>query len=347
MSRFALAVLLVGAGVVGVVGCDRLASQDPDVPGTATFTLSATGASGTVYRLRSAKFNVTGPESKEIVGPTDPQDTKVAITTQMQPGNYQITLETGWLMWRIPTVGDPVVVAATVVSPSTLPFTILSAQDTNVIFHFDVAGDVLTPSTLTVGIAVTEVDAGAGEGGAPLDPCRACEMTRCKIAQPPPAKNSTLAPYYGYSVCFSSNPLPNSALGECDTFDPTLTTAAHGPAAGTPKSALCQAALACVRSSPSMCASSSGNFDKCYCGTLDDATCVSGQATPNGDCKSALEAASESTDPSTVAGVSGNPCGAAGAAQDVFGFCDLTCCAFECHLASTPQTPDSQWCLTP
>jgi hypothetical protein len=336
-----LATLLFGAGVVGAGGCSR--SQPSDVPGTATFLLSATGASGTVYRLRSAKFNVLGPESREIVGPTDPQDTKAAITTQMLPGNYQITLEAGWQMWRIPTAGDPVAVPATLVSPDTLPFVIASEQDTKVIYGFTVAGEeMLVPGTLTVGIAVTEVDGGGSDSGAPLDPCRACEMTRCKIAQPISQRTPRTSPYDSYSVCFSSIPWPDEP-SFCGSFDPTATTAERGPAAGTPKSELCQAVLACVRSSPSMCAAV--NWDKCYCGTLDDAACVSGQVTPNGDCKSAIEDAAETTDPNAVAAVSGNPCGAAGAAQDVFSFCDMTCCAVECGLTTTRPPFDGDWCL--
>jgi hypothetical protein len=128
--------------------------------GTVTFMLSATGASGTVYRLRSATFMVLGPENKSIVGPTDPADVSTALTTQMRPGLYQVTLNPGWQMWRIPMAGTPVAVPAILISPATDSFTVTAANDSKVTFQFDVAGDTMVPGTLTIGIGVTELDGG-------------------------------------------------------------------------------------------------------------------------------------------------------------------------------------------
>jgi hypothetical protein len=133
--------------------------------GTVTFMLTATGASGTVYRLRSATFMVSGPETKSIASPTDPADTSAAITTQFRPGAYQITLATGWQMWRIPTSGAPVAAPATLLSPATNSFMVVSGQDSKVVYQFNVAGDTLVPGTLTIGISVTE-DGGTAVGGA-------------------------------------------------------------------------------------------------------------------------------------------------------------------------------------
>jgi hypothetical protein len=157
-----LATLLFGALVAtGSTGCSRF--KEPGLPamGTVTFALSATGASGTVYRLRSAVFMVTGPETKTITGPTDPADTLAAITTQFLPGQYSITLETGWQMWVIPTSGSPVAVPSTLISPATITFNVTSGQDSKVMYQFDVSGIPNVPGTLTIGIGVTEVDGGA------------------------------------------------------------------------------------------------------------------------------------------------------------------------------------------
>jgi hypothetical protein len=157
----AFATLLCGALVaLGSAGCSRFKAPGQEAMGTVTFMLSATGASGEVYRLRSATFMVTGPETKSIMSPTDPADTLSAITSQLLPGAYQIALATGWQMWRIPSAGNPVAIPATLISPATLPFTVTSGQDSKVIYQFDVAGDALVPGTLTIGIGVTEVDAG-------------------------------------------------------------------------------------------------------------------------------------------------------------------------------------------
>ncbi len=159
-KKSAFATLLCGALVaLGSVGCSRFKAAGQDAMGTVTFMLTATGASGEVYRLRSATFMVTGPEMKSIASPTDPADTLAAITSQLLPGAYQITLATGWQMWRIPSSGMPVAIPATLISAVTLPFTVVSGQDSKVFYQFDVAGDALVPGTVTIGIGVTEVDA--------------------------------------------------------------------------------------------------------------------------------------------------------------------------------------------
>jgi hypothetical protein len=187
------------------------------------------------------------------------------------------------------------------------------------------------------------VDAGGGDGGLISDQCRACEMTHCKIAQPLTATTSKMGPYGAYNVCFLSDPWPGNPAF-CAPYDPTSTKATQGPQKGSAKSDLCQAVLACARSSPQMCAAAI-NLDKCYCGTLSNDECTSGQKVPDGDCKRVIEDAAETTDPNTIGQVSGNPCGAYGAAADVLAFCDSPCCAVECHLAQTEGPPNSQWCL--
>jgi hypothetical protein len=172
-NKSVLATLCVGAFLTtGPLGCSRF--KEPGLPamGTATLALSATAASGDVYRLRSATFMVVGTETKSIASPTDPADTLSAITMQFLPGEYQITLETGWQMWRIPMSGSPIAVSATLISPATIPFTIVSRQDFEVGYQFDVAGNTLAPGTLTIGISVTE---GGGVAGAPVVRSSGCD----------------------------------------------------------------------------------------------------------------------------------------------------------------------------
>jgi hypothetical protein len=166
-KKSVVATLLFGALVASApAGCSRFKPSGPDAMGTVTFMLSAMGASGTVYRLRSTMFMLSGPETKTINGPTDPADTSTAITSQLRPGLYQLTLGTGWQMWKIPTAGAPVMVAATLISPATLSFAVTSGQDSKVNFQFDVAADGQVPGTLTIGIGVTEVMDGGADGAA-------------------------------------------------------------------------------------------------------------------------------------------------------------------------------------
>jgi hypothetical protein len=192
---------------------------------------------------------------------------------------------------------------------------------------------------------------GAGTGaagtGAPVDACRACEESRCKIAKGLPAQigpSFRYGPYIAYHVCFSSDPWTGNTAPCAGTFDMSKTTAQQGPRQGDPKSELCQAALKCIRTSKSMCET---DFNKCYCGTLDQATCAGGQVKPNGDCRPELEDAAETTDAPTWATAGLNACGASGAASNVIDYCDRRCCAKECAGATEDAPFDSKWCVMP
>jgi hypothetical protein len=70
--------------------------------------------------------------------------------------------------------------------------------------------------------------------------------------------------------------------------------AAAGPAAGKPKSQLCEQTLACVRRTKC----GSGLTINCYCGTADATECYAGQG--NGPCRREIETSMESTDATTV-----------------------------------------------
>jgi hypothetical protein len=202
------------------------------------------------------------------------------------------------------------------------------------------------------GGSVAGADRGPSDGGdcsVSLDPCGACEMNRCKIAQQFQSMSDPAlywAVYAAYVLCFSSVRYigPTSYCGT--SYDPQSTVATQGPATGTPKSVLCQGVLACLRSSPSMCL----DID-CYCGSDPQNPCLMGIGTPNGDCKSVMEAAAETADPLTFGQVYANGCGALGAALDVQTYCDLPCCPVECGLSGVkpydgePRTSD--WCVAP
>src|SRR4051812_4399980 len=171
LKRSALATLFVGILLgLGPFGCGRQrgpGNLGNDAAGTVTFTLSATGASGKIYRLRSATFSVTGPENKNVTSPTDPNDAAMTVSASLLPGAYMITLADGWKVWRIPPTGAPVEAPASLISPKTVSFTIAASTDTKVAYQFDVQGEIAVPGTVTIGIGVTEVDGGsAGTTGA-------------------------------------------------------------------------------------------------------------------------------------------------------------------------------------
>ena len=151
----------------------------------------------------------------------------------------------------------------------------------------------------------------SGSGGAPATymMCHACELTQC-----------------------------TDLVGPCD---PDTTPAADGPKKGTPRNQLCQAMLACARRTK--CASSdkpqlNGDAQPCYCGTVSDISCLTGNA--NGPCKAEAEAAAESTNPMMVAYRFTDPSVAWGLSASLL-YCDYTSCESTCANGDAPGTTGS------
>ncbi len=86
-------------------------------------------------------------------------------------------------------------------------------------------------------------------------------------------------------VCFTCENDPASCQDFVDCGSVSGNAAAGSPAAGTPKSNLCNETLDCVRKSG--CAANGNGIIKCYCGTANTADCQTGGA--NGACKTELE----------------------------------------------------------
>ncbi|MDX2054737.1 MAG: DUF4215 domain-containing protein [Polyangiaceae bacterium] len=107
-------------------------------------------------------------------------------------------------------------------------------------------------------------------------------------------------------------------------------TAAAGPAAGQPKSALCAAMNTCADTTK--CARGSfGSGEACYCGTVDTTNCISGLA--NGLCKTEAERAAETTSGLTVGQRWVNPGFAVGISGQYIR-CSLQQCKTQCGLGS-------------
>ena len=135
--------------------------------GSATLLLSATSASGKVFRLRSAIFDLEGPETKEIDGPLDPTNPQATATASLVPGSYRIALRPGWRMFEVPTAGAPVEVEAALVSPNPVTAEIASGEDSAINFQFQVGGEIVSPGTVTIGISVTQLDGGLAPDASP------------------------------------------------------------------------------------------------------------------------------------------------------------------------------------
>lgn len=127
------------------------------------------------------------------------------------------------------------------------------------------------------------------------------------------------------AACFTCE---NSAATCADFVDcgtAVGNAAAGSPAAGTPKSLLCNETLDCVRDSG--CAAGGNAPIKCYCGTANAADCQAGLG--NGACKAQLEKSLETTAFATIAQRIGNTGFGGGIAMARID-CDQTFCSAQC-----------------
>jgi hypothetical protein len=148
---------------------------------------------------------------------------------------------------------------------------------------------------------------GSGAGGSSNDAqaaaCSACEESMCETNDDPLITQS-------YATCFDSTG-----------------TAGDGRAKGTAKTTLCQAVLACVRST----GCDKRRAEDCYCGIgIDPVPCVS-NGNPTGPCKTQIENGAESVDIGSVTSRFYQPAYASGAAMSLLRNCDKQTCMDDCY----------------
>lgn len=122
---------------------------------TGTLRMALTGQSnGITYRLRSATFDIAGPNTTTLDSETNPDAT--VLTATLATGGYSITLHDGWYLERLDGASF-VQVQATLLSPSIQPFTIVASQTTTVTYRFSTDGTIVEigNGTLDVVIDVT------------------------------------------------------------------------------------------------------------------------------------------------------------------------------------------------
>ncbi len=181
-SPFRWVLLLGFLGVPAATSSCGTSSAHEDVGGLLQMPLTAVSASGRLYRLRNATFDITGAQSTSLSSETNPaaQD----LVTNLPPGSYSIQLRAGWRMERQSDAGFLAVDAA-LTSSQAVMFLIMDHQITNVAFRFAVAGDVVVVGngTLDVGITIDErdggLDASKSDGGASL-----CMAGNCTAVLP-------------------------------------------------------------------------------------------------------------------------------------------------------------------
>ena len=78
------------------------------------------------------------------------------------------------------------------------------------------------------GSSATGGSSNGGGAGVAVDPCRACEMARCKIAQPLTPTTAKMTAYASYAMCFSGVPWPGNP-GICGGGSNQLKRRRSGP----------------------------------------------------------------------------------------------------------------------
>jgi cysteine-rich repeat protein len=119
--------------------------------------------------------------------------------------------------------------------------------------------------------------------------------------------------------------------------------ASAGPAAGTLKSKLCQAVIACIRRTQCITDLSDASPTACYCGAGNDL--VACETAPKGPCAEEIADAAEARSFQAVQQAWGSldttaPGAAVGAAANILFNCDASACASQCFQDKTPTACD-------
>jgi hypothetical protein len=180
MKRFlrttALGLALSAGGLVASCSAtrDHGATGEKEENGTFRALLQTSSASGKVYRLRQAFFDITGNTDTASVNKTlssDTDPTSPVVEAFLPVGFYELRLRDGWFIEQVDGLtGNSAIVGAALINSSFQTFQIRSDIETLVNFTFLVDGSRVTfgpPGRAIVGIGVTE---GQGEGGVPPPP---------------------------------------------------------------------------------------------------------------------------------------------------------------------------------
>jgi hypothetical protein len=186
--------VLLGAFVLAtaVAGCSSNADSGAESQ-TGKVSMQLTGqTNGNSYRLRNARFDVTGPTNITLDSETDLTATTLDAT--LSTGSYSINLEPGWSLERS-DAGMFDVVDATLTSANPRAFQILGGGTTNVAYQFSTDGTIVTIGTgdLSVSIDVTETGSGGSGGGGGTGSCSLAPQGGCPASQACYLSSDTMA----------------------------------------------------------------------------------------------------------------------------------------------------------
>lgn len=172
VAALALSAATMGCSSTGDAGAES---------NTGKVSMQLTGqTNGNSYRLRNARFDVTGAQTVTL--DSESNLTSETLNATLATGNYSINLEPGWSLERN-DAGTFEVVSASLASMNPQSFQILGGGTTNVAFQFSTDGTLVTIGTgqLSVSIGITET--GSGGSGGSTSNCTIVPQSGCAANQ--------------------------------------------------------------------------------------------------------------------------------------------------------------------
>lgn len=142
------------------------------------------------YRLRDATFEVV--RAGVVIVSLDSEDDPdaEALTAELNPGQYQITLGSGWVLERLEENGSATAIRAALISPNPAFFSVRNGRATNVAFTFTTSSGTVTFGEGSVSVRLGVADA------ASLSSCDVANQQGC-----PSGQHCLLADESGQTFC--------------------------------------------------------------------------------------------------------------------------------------------------
>jgi hypothetical protein len=148
------------------------------------------------YRLRSAVFAIARAGAAVVSLDSEDDPDAEALTVDLSPGQYTISLADGWSLERLGGDAGVTVVRAALISANPVRFTVRNDRVTSVAFTFTTTGGVVTFGEGSVSVRLGVVDP------ASLGSCDVVNQTGCN-----PGQNCLLADDQGATFCATSGDL--------------------------------------------------------------------------------------------------------------------------------------------
>jgi hypothetical protein len=138
---------IVGLGLLACSGEGNTTVESQAETSSIQLALSTLTPSGNTYRLGPASFDISGPVTRSVEVTGEESELYVPV----DPGEYEVTLQPGWVLRLMKPFLGPMPTVATLVSPEVQSVRVEPFQVAPVLFAFH-----LGESGIDIGISVEE-----------------------------------------------------------------------------------------------------------------------------------------------------------------------------------------------